>query len=256
MDEKITVHGNPEKSVFGLIGADILTDEDKFYVKVANDSKNTGWKEIPPTPTPTPTISVTPTKTPIVTRQILTSPTPTPTKTPTQTPSISASSPLITPTPSNTPFKTQVQYSIESTAGGTANRVDGPNTGTVTIGSGTMQLQATPDEGSTFNGWSAPEGVIFSDIYSLNPIASGFNVNDNFTITANFSSTPSLPGYIVYGVADSNGNFGYYYIDTAGQSGYSFQSGFSPSQIIPNAGCVNQIVSAGPGYAELTSQGC
>lgn len=89
MNEKITVHGNPEKSVFGLVGQDILTDEEKFYVKVANDSKNTGWKEIPPTPSITPTISVTPTKTPVVTRQIPTTLTPTPTRTPPPTPSLS-----------------------------------------------------------------------------------------------------------------------------------------------------------------------
>lgn len=89
MNEKITVHGNPEKSVFGLVGSDVLTDEEKFYIKVENDTKNTGWVEIPPTPSVTPTITVTPTKTPIVTKQFPVTPTPTPTRTPSMTPSLS-----------------------------------------------------------------------------------------------------------------------------------------------------------------------
>ena len=78
MEEKILINGNPNGSVFGLVGNDASTDEGKFYVKITDDSKNIGWKEIPPTPTPTQTVSITPSKTPIVTR----TPTPNPTLAP------------------------------------------------------------------------------------------------------------------------------------------------------------------------------
>jgi uncharacterized repeat protein (TIGR02543 family) len=219
MNEKITVHGNPENSVFGIIGENTLTDENKFYVKVENDTKNNGWREIPPTPSPTPTITVTPTKTPIVTRQPAATPTVTPTHTPTitLTPSPSSTQGLVTPTPTNTPFKTSVQYTIQATGGGTASRIDGPSpTGTISIGTGTMQLQAIVSEGYIFSGWTAPEGVILSNIYSLNPIASGFNVSNNVTITANFSEIPPEGPYRIDAVTDYMGRILFNYIDSGG----------------------------------------
>jgi hypothetical protein len=258
MNEKLTVHGNPEKSVFGLIGLDIITDEEKLYIKVENDSKNTGWKEIPPTPSPTPTVTVTPTKTPIVTKSAQTpTPTPTITRTPTQTPSVSQTSPLTSPSPSSTSNKTYYNYSIVSSGGGQANRMDGPNSGTVNVGSGSMQLKAETDTGFIFSVWTAPEGVVLSDPYTLNPIAYGFYVSNDFTITANFiSDTPSLPTYNIYATANWQGYLAYEYVDSFGSVQQSFQYGFSPGQVISNAGCANQVTSVTYGSAELTDQSC
>lgn len=257
MNEKVTVHGSPDKSVFGLVGADVISDEDKFYIKIANDTRNTGWKEIPPTPTVTPTITVTPSKTPIVTRQIVPTVTPTITKTPTITPTVSPSSPLVTPTPTSTRDKTFYNYLITTDGPGTANRIDGPNSGIINVGVSTMQLQAQPNENATFERWDAPEGVILSDIYSLNPVASGFFVFNDVVITAVFSSTPSLPGYTIYGVVGGDGRLDIDIIGTDGSSNNIFYDGYAPGTIILNAGCANQIVNVWHGYAELiTSQGC
>lgn len=260
MNEKITVHGNPENSVFGIIGENTLTDENKFYVKVENDTKNNGWREIPPTPSPTPTITVTPTKTPIVTRGSTPTPTPTPTNTPTitLTPSPSATQPSITPTPTSTQFKTSVQYTIEASVGGSASRIDGPSpTGTVSIGTGIMQLQAIVDEGYNFSGWSAPEGVIISDPYSLNPIASGFNVSNDVVITANFS-TPSPGGesYRIDGVADYMGRINFTYLTGGGSSGGFGTEGLPAGTILTGLACGVEIIEVVYGDAYLSNKAC
>lgn len=258
MNEHITIHGNPEKSVFGVIGKDVLTDENKFYIKVQNDSKNTGWKEIPPTPTPTPTITVTPSKTPIVTRQIITTQTPTISVTPSITPSVTKTSPLVTPSPTNTAFKTQINYTIVATDGGTAGRADGPSpSGTISVGTGFMQLQAEALGGYRFDRWTAPEAVVLSDPYSTNPTATGFNTFTDVTITANFSSdTPPSTGFVVSAIRDSSGRLYYEYYDLYGNPAVSDSTG-TPNEVIANAGCATGIISSGPGYAYIGSgQGC
>lgn len=260
MNEHIKVHGNPEKSVFGLIGSDTETDEEKFYIKVENDSKNTGWKEIPPTPSPTPTISVTPTKTPIVTRQNPTAtPTPTFTRTPTITPTISQTPGSVTPSPTSTPDKTTYYYSIASTGQGQAHRIDGPDNGTFEVLNTTMQLKAEANYGYSFISWNVPEGVVLSDIYSLNPEVTKISIYSDITITANFTSDqpPQYPTYAVYGVANWQGILGYYYIDGNGNWSTFYQTGYLSGQIVSDAGCANQITGVYGGCtAELTDQSC
>lgn len=91
MKRSISPRGNPERSVFGVLGALLGADNGNLYVKTAEDSRNIGWSYVgqdnttqTPTPTPTPASSpvpgVTPTPTP--------TPTPTVTKTTTPTPSV------------------------------------------------------------------------------------------------------------------------------------------------------------------------
>lgn len=57
MSKQLKFHGNPEGSVFGVIGANIDTDEEKNYYKISDDTRNIGWytASIVPTPTPMPT---------------------------------------------------------------------------------------------------------------------------------------------------------------------------------------------------------
>lgn len=103
MKRSISPRGNPDKSVFGILGAAHGSDDGNFYVKIKDDSRNTGWTYVgqdnttptsSPTPTPTPTpstfIFVSPTPTPSVTRTHTPTRTPTPTKsvTPSPTPSM------------------------------------------------------------------------------------------------------------------------------------------------------------------------
>ena len=107
MRRSIPPRGNPEKSVFGVIGSTLGSDDGNFYIKYKDDTRNIGWTYIgqdnttvlpTPTPTPTPASSqpVTPTGTPTNT--------PTPTVTRTVTPTIS-----VTPTNTATPTKTPTQ---------------------------------------------------------------------------------------------------------------------------------------------------
>lgn len=103
MRRNIPPRGNPEKSVFGVVGATLGSDDGNFYIKYRDDTRNVGWTYIgqdnttptsTPTPTPTPassqpvTPTITPTRTltPTVTRTMTPTPTKTPTPTPTPTP--------------------------------------------------------------------------------------------------------------------------------------------------------------------------
>lgn len=265
MSENITIHGSPEKSVFGLKGSDAVTDEGKFYVKVERDSTNIGWREIPPTPTPTQTISVTPTKTIIVTR----TPTPgtsspaTPTPTTTPTPSVTktpavGTSPTPTPTPTNTPFKTSIRYTIDYTVGGTATRIDGPSpTGTISVGTGTMQLQAIVDDGYIFGGWSASSEVVFSDPYSLNPTVSGFTTSNDVVITANFSVPSPVDGpYRIDGVADYMGRINCTFLTSGGSSGGIGIEGLAAGTVLTGIGCGIEILEVVYGDAYVTNKTC
>lgn len=260
MEEKIVIHGNPNGSVFGLIGNDTSTDEGKFYVKISDDSKNKGWIEIPPTPTPTQTVSITPSKTPIVTRTPTPNPPPSPTSTPTisLTPSITPSSApgstrTPTPTPTNTPFKTSINYTIAASAGGTAQRIDGPSpTGTVNIGTGFMILQCVPDSGYYLQRWEAPEGVIFSNPYSFNPEVSGFNTSDDVTITAVFG-VGTLPTYLINAIANFRGIIAFNYINNVGEEVEFFEGGFSPGSTVTGIACGHVVTS---GQAYITSNPC
>lgn len=397
MEEKIKVHGSPEKSVFGLVGADIFTDEEKFYIKSDNDTKNTGWREIPPTPTNTPTVSITPTKTPIVSRTPANSATPTPTKTPTVTPTLTPSksppnptltpsntvtptpsyrstwcfngwnfvsttgtinvtivgltsgairyvtglivgtgnpghpgtcgfdpvsdfgsptppyygnnisfivgeniqisnfnpvgsiningyykirgtiyypvglistiysldcnlgvTPTPTPTPTSTPYRGSYNYSITSTGPGVANRIDGPNTGVITVGVSTMQLQAVENSDGAFAGWSVPEGVILSDPNSINPIASGFYVHTDVVITAVFIYRPPSDNKIVSGIADNLGRFDFTYQTYAGGPFESFyRTDYSPYQVIDDLGiCAYALGAIYSGQVFLSGNSC
>ncbi len=260
MEEKIVVHGNPNGSVFGLVGNDASTDDGKFYVKITDDSKNIGWKEIPPTPTPTQTVSITPSKTPVVSRTPAPNPPVPPTATPTisLTPSITPTSApgstrTPTPTPTNTPFKTTIQYTITSTGPGTAQRVNGPSpSGTIQIGTGDMVLQAIPDSGRYLQRWEASEGVIISNPYSLNPEAHGFNTNDDVIITAVFGTDP-LQMYRINGIADLRGRLVFNYINDYGEDIEFFDEGYPPGATVYNAAC-GHIVTSGNAY--ITSAFC
>lgn len=263
MEEKIVIHGNPNGSVFGLIGNDASTDEGKFYVKSTDDSKNIGWREIPPTPTPTQTVSITPSKTMIVTR----TPTPNPTLPPTATPTISVTPSITptmapgstrtpTPTPTNTPFKTSIQYTIVASGGGTAQRIDGPTpTGIVSIGTGFMILQAIPDSGYHLQRWEAPEGVILSNPYSLNPEAYGFDSSDNVTITAVFG-VGTLPTYLINAIADSRGGIGFNYINELGEEVEFLETGFVPGSTAFGVACGHVVREVFRGTVYITSTSC
>lgn len=260
MEEKIVIHGNPNGTVFGLVGNDASTDDGKFYVKIIDDSKNIGWKEIPPTPTPTQTISVTPTKTIVVTR----TPTPNPTIPPTATPTITVTPSITptsgpgstrtpTPTPTSTPFKTSINYTIAASGGGTAQRVDGPSpSGIVNVGTGLMILQAVPNTGYHLQKWEAPESVILSNPYSFNPEASGFNTLDNVTITANFAPG-LLPTYSINAIASFRGTVAFNYINNVGEEIEFFESGFAPGATVVGIAC-GHIVTSGDAY--ITSTPC
>lgn len=263
MEEKIVVHGNPNGSVFGLVGNDASTDDGKFYVKITDDSKNIGWKEIPPTPTPTQTVSITPSKTMVVTRTPTPNPPipPTPTPTITVTPSITPTSApgstrTPTPTPTNTPFKTSITYTIVAAGGGTAQRIDGPSpTGIVNIGTGFMILQAIPSDGYHLQRWQAPEGVILSNPYSLNPQASGFNTSDNVIITANFG-VGILPTYKINGIADLRGGIVFNYIDSLGEEVEYYQDGLAPGSTVVGLTCGHVVREVFRGSAYITSVSC
>lgn len=117
MRRSIPPRGDPEKSVFGVVGATLGSDNGNFYIKYKDDSKNVGWTYIGqdntttiPTPTPTPTPPPTPPITPSVTATI--TPTPSVTRTITPTPTIT---PSITVTPTITPTKTPTPTVTTST---------------------------------------------------------------------------------------------------------------------------------------------
>ncbi len=108
MRRSIPPRGNPDKSVFGVVGSTLGADNGNFYIKYKDDSRNMGWTYIgqdnttlTPTPTPTPVPSsppgVSPTTTPTVT--------PTPSVTRTVTPTITVT-PTLTRTPTTTPTTT------------------------------------------------------------------------------------------------------------------------------------------------------
>ena len=263
MEEKIVIHGNPNGSVFGLIGNDASTDDGKFYVKITDDSKNIGWKEIPPTPTPTQTVSITPSKTPIVTR----TPTPNATLAPTATPTISVTPSITptsgpgttrtpTPTPTSTPFKTSIQYTIVANGNGIAQRIDGPSpTGTISIGSGFMVLQAIPNSGYHLQRWEAPEEVILSNPYSLNPEAYGFNTLDNVTITAVFGAGV-LPTYLINAIADSRGGILFLYINSIGEEIEFSETGLTPGSTAFGVACGHVVREVLRGTVYITSNPC
>ena len=256
MEEKIVIHGNPNGSVFGLIGNDTSTDEGKFYVKISDESKNKGWREILPTPSPTPTISLTPSKTPIVTRTA----TPIPSQTPTVTPTISVTPtvtptgiPGSTPTPTNTSFKTLIPYTIVATVGGTAERIDGPSpSGTISIGTGEMYLQALPNSGYYFKNWDAPESVTLTSPYSLSPVATGFNTSDPVVITAIFEAGV-LPIRKINAIANSRGIAAFTYINELGEEIEYFEPGFPPGATLSGIVC-GYVVTSGNAY--ITSTFC
>lgn len=253
MSENITVHGNPEESVFGLLGSDVVTDGGKLYIKVGDDSKNIGWKEIPPTPSITQTISVTPTKTIIVTR------TPTPTKSPfltptptlTVTPSITPSLPpgttrTPTPTPTATSFRNYTTYTLTSDTGATAVRVDGSYpSGTITLNT-SMQLQLINIIGEHhLVEWAAPESVAFLDFAGKNL----FNPRVMVTtltpvIIKAVIGSGYLPTYRVDIKADINGGASFIYINKFGEAiSFSAPSGtYCGGQLIFDAVCVNRII--------------
>lgn len=104
MKRGIPPRGNPDGSVFGILGVQRGSDDGNFYQKILDDTLNSGWAlygdnitTLTPThtPTPTPTPSITPT----ITRTPTKTPTPTPTRT--LTPTIT-----LTRTPSHTPTNT------------------------------------------------------------------------------------------------------------------------------------------------------
>jgi hypothetical protein len=261
MEEKIVIHGNPNGSVFGLIGNDTSTDEGKFYVKVSDDSKNKGWREIPPTPTPTQTVSITPSKTPIVTR----TPTPNPTVFPTATPTISITPTITpsgapgttrtpTPTPTYTSFRTIINYTIVANGNGTVERTDGPSpTGTIANnGVAVMYLQATPADGYHLQGWTASEGVLFSNPYSLGPEAYGFYTLADVVMTANFAPG-LLPTFRINAIANSRGVVIFNYVNSVGEEIEFIEGGFPPGATLVGLACGHVVTS---GNAYITSTTC
>jgi len=87
MRRSIPPRGNPDKSVFGVVGSTLGADNGNFYIKYKDDSRNIGWTYIgTPTITPTPSVTRTVTPTISITPTITKTPTITPTKTPTPTP--------------------------------------------------------------------------------------------------------------------------------------------------------------------------
>lgn len=264
MSENITVYGNPEKSVFGLLGSDAVTSEGKLYVKISDDSKNIGWKEIPPTPSPTNTISVTPTKTMIVTRTptqtVGARPTPTPTITvsPSITPtSAPGSTRTPTPTPTATPFRNFTSYRIASNSPYSyARRIGGPSgseiSGNINLGT-EMQLMLTIQEQYHFMGWDVPESVGFIggawSKYSFNPSVVVTSL-EPVIITANVAAG-YLQTYHVDVQADINGQIWIEYLDNKGGAvEYRSEFGqYAGGQMVFDAFCANKILSTLNGTA-------
>lgn len=264
MEEKIVIHGNPNGSVFGLIGNDTSTDDGKFYVKISDDSKNKGWKEIPPTPTPTQTVSITPSKTPVVTR----TPTPNPTVFPTATPTISTTPTITpsgapgttrtpTPTPTYTSFRTTIKYTIVADGSGIAQRTDGPSpTGTILNNNrAVMYVQGIPNEGYHLQSWTATDGVYFSNPYSLTPEIYGFETLSDVIITANFAPG-LLPTFNINGVADFRGGITFTYINSVGEEVELSEDGFVPNSTIVGIACGHVIRDVYRGKANITSTSC
>jgi hypothetical protein len=125
--DTISIHGNPNGGVFGVIGERVSTDTGIPYLKIGSDTLNVGWSkfgsgsaEVTPTPsvtpyltpTVTPTVTPTPTFTPSVTPTHTV--TPTVTRTPTRTPTVTPT-PSITPTHTVTPTVTPTSGSIPVT---------------------------------------------------------------------------------------------------------------------------------------------
>ena len=101
MKRGIPPRGNPDGSVFGILGVQRGADDGNVYQKVLYDTRNQGWALYgddvsTSTPTPTPTPTPLPSITPTITRTPTRTPTPTPTRT--LTPTIT-----VTRTPTNTP---------------------------------------------------------------------------------------------------------------------------------------------------------
>jgi hypothetical protein len=250
MDEQIAINQSPEKNVFGLIGSNALTDKGKFYIKKSDDSRNIGWEEIIQLPTSTPTVTPTQTKTPYPTRTPRVSGTPgaTPTRTPTPTPT--------PPTVTTTPI-TSIQYTITSTTGGSAARTDGPTpTGTISIGTGIINIIASISPGYYFAGWSVNSaGVGISNIYSLETTAFGFNTTQNVIITANFLPG-TLPTYWINGVLGSRGVINFNYIDAYGiENNYAEMLG-SAGETVSHLICGNRVTVNFLGSAYITNTPC
>lgn len=246
MPENITVHGSPQKSVFGLVGSTVSTDEGKFYVKTGDNSKNVGWKQVVIPPTPSITLTPTPTKTVFPARSPRISPTPT------QTPTPSSSPPLPTSLP------VTVNYTITSTTGGTAVRVDGASpTGTVPFGTGQMLVRAASSAGYYFNGWTVPSSVAVERNYSQEALLTGFASRESVTITANFVEG-TLEEKKVNAIASIDGRLRFYYRNLYGfeqlytRSGLSGGQSFTPLDDI----CAVQITEEILGSATLSSTPC
>lgn len=246
MSENITIRGNPEESVFGLVGSNATSDEGKFYVKIANDSRNIGWREVVPVPTSTATASPTPTRTMYPTR----GPTRTPGPTSTPTPTPTATSPGPTPT-----LPTTINYTIAYTVGGYAQRIDGPTpVGTIEVGTGEMTVQAAVLAGYRFTGWTVPASVTIDSIYAQEAFLSGFNSSTDVTITANFA-LGTLTLFYVNAIANSRGGKGtilFYYIDEFGFEREYFRENLLPGETLSNVVCANRITRTLIGTAYLT----
>lgn len=245
MPENITVHGSPQRSVFGLIGSTVSTDEGKAYVKTEHNSKNVGWKQIVIPPTPSVTVTPTPTKTVFPARSPRISPTPTQT-------------PTITGTPRSTSLPPTINYTIASSVGGSAARIDGPTpTGTITVGSGQMTVRAVRSDGYYFDGWSIPASVNIDSTYAQDALLTGFNSTAPVTITANFLAG-TLEEKKVNARASIDGKLRFYYRNLNGfeqlynREGLSGGQSFTPLDNV----CAAQITSQVLGTATLSTTPC
>ena len=114
-----------------------------------------------------------------------------------------------------------------------------------------MVLQAIPNSGYHLQRWEAPEGVIISNPYSLNPEAYGFNSPDNVIITAVFG-VGTLPTYKINAIAGFRGTVAFNYINSVGEEIEFFESGFAPGATVVGIAC-GHIVTSGDAYITSTS---
>ena len=254
MASEIPAHGNPEKSVFAIIGKSSVNDVGQLFKKTSEDTRNIGWSEILPTPTISPSPSVTPSKTPLVTR----TPTPTPTLTrivptpskspaPTQTAAI-GTSPTPTPTPTPTLFSIYVKYTISAQGGGTAERTDGDTpVGMIARTYGTMQVKATPLVGKAFLGWETSAGTYAANPRSLSTTITGFTYYTPVNIIAKFSDY--LQTYQIDCVCNNSGEYEFTYTNYEGAVLTARGSGYYGGTIVPEAACGNSVVSLVKGTA-------
>ena len=247
MASEIRAHGNPEKSVFAVIGKSSINDVGQLFSKTSEDTRNIGWTEILPTPTISPSPSVTPSKTPLVTR----TPTPTPTLTrivptpskspsPTQTAAI-GTSPTPTPTPTPTLFSIYIKYSVEAQTGGTAERTDGDSSGMIARNTGVMYVKATPSVGKAFLGWEVSPGTYANEPRSLSTKITGFTFFTPVTILAKFGDY--LPTYQIDCVCNNSGEYEFTYINHEGLILTANGTGYYGGTIVPGAACGNSVVS-------------